>query len=181
MSQSNPLSEKARNQSSIDRIENLPTTLGERKNHFDAGLKEIKRQGLLISGINIIPKLDEIRLGRARPYGGYEYKPPMKDPKQALVFLKANPDWFTADGVYKGGGNIEINATATSSETKLAVYRGTLLEMRMQSRPFRLALSNVENVVQTIAHEIGHHKGHTHQDAAIYNNEYMAVRKYRSK
>ncbi len=173
--------ENARNQSSLDRINNLPKTPAERKRFFDAGLKEIKRQGLLTNGITVVERLDEILIGKQTPYGGYEYQSPTKDPQKALGILKANPKWFAADGVYNGKGVLTIYATATSSGTALAVYSGTLLEMRRRALPFPLRLTSIENVIQTLAHEIGHHKGFNHRDKGIYDAEYLAVKAYRSK
>ena len=41
-------------------------------------------------------------------------------------------------------------------------------------------MNGVENVLQTIAHETGHHLGFGH-DAGMYNREYIAVKTYRSQ
>jgi len=173
--------ENAKNQSSLDRILKLPKTLAERQGYFDTGLAEIKRQKLLSDEIKVVGNMDEILLGTTTPYGGWKYKPPVKDPEKAFAVLKANSKWFAADGIYNGNGVLTIYATATSSDTKLIVYRNTMLDMRLRSLPFRLILTSVENVIQTIAHEIGHHKGLSHSDAGIYDGEYMAVRRYRSR
>jgi hypothetical protein len=176
-----PLPEDAKNQSSIDRIIFLPKALAERKKIFDAGLNEMKRQGLP-SDITIVPRLEEIQLGYINALGQYEYRDTTKDPKRAEAALKANPKWFAADGVYHGKGKISIFATATSANTRLTMVAGSLLEMKYGSdRGFSLVLTSIENVIQTIAHEIAHHHKLGHGDTALYNREFRAIKNYRSR
>lgn len=98
------LPENTKNQSSIDRLLNLPATLAERQRAFDAGLKEAKRQGLVASGVTITPRLNEIKLGYTDAMGRYQYRDSHTDAKHAIAALRANPSWFTADGVYNGNG-----------------------------------------------------------------------------
>lgn len=176
------LPENTKNQSSIDRVLNLPATLAERERFFDAGLKEAKRQGLIPNGVTITPHLDEIKLGYIDAMGRYQYRDSHTNPKHAIAALKANPSWFTADGVYNDNGNITIYATATSSNTRLSIATGGLLQRHLDADlSFTLRLTSIENVLQTIAHELAHHAGYNHADVPLYNKEYLAVKNYRSK
>lgn len=105
-----------------------------------------------------------------------------ENPKRAEAALKANPQWFAADGVYYGKGKISIFATATPANTRLAVVANSLLELKLKSgMGFHLVLTAVENVIQTIAHEVAHHNQLGHGDVALYNSEYLAVKNYRSR
>ncbi|GEM_PF-6095241 len=171
--------EEAANQSSIDRVNNLPDSLEERQAIYNEGLEAAKAQDLNVDETNIVAKLDEIKLGRNLGGGRYDYQS-FTSKSDAVGFLKANPSWFAADGVYHGGGNISIYATATSSGTRLANPSGGMLEARYRANlRFNRTLSGVGNVVQTIAHETGHFKGLSHQDISLYNREYLAVKRYR--
>lgn len=176
------LPENTRNQSSIDRLLNLPVTLAERERAFDAGLKEAKRQGLIASGVTITPRLKEIKLGYIDAVGRYRYRDSHTDLRHAVAALKANPSWFTADGVYNGDGKITIYATATSSNTRLFMAGDSMLQERINARlSFNRRLTSIENVLQTIAHELAHHAGLGHGDVSLYNKEYLAIKTYRSK
>ncbi len=176
------LPDDTRNQSSIDRILHLPGTLAERERIYNEGLKKAKRQGLIGSGVTITPKLSEIKLVFVNPMGRYEYRDSLTDSKRAIAALKANPKWSVADGVYNGNGQITIYSTPTSANTLLTRVAGSLLEERINARlSFNLRLTSIENVLQTIAHELAHHAGHSHADLTLYNNEYSAIRRYRSK
>ena len=176
-----PLPEDAKNQSSIDRVIFLPKTLAERQKIFNTGLNEMKRQGLP-DDITIVPRLEEIQLGYINALGQYEYRDAIKDPKRAEAALKANPKWFAADGVYHGKGKISIFATATSANTRLTVVANSLLELKLNSNMgFHLVLTSIENVIQTIAHEVAHHNKLGHGDVALYNSEFLAIKKYRSR
>lgn len=171
-----------KNQSSIDRVNNLPDSLETRQKIFEQGLKEAKRQGLLEGGIVVTPYLSDIKLGYLDSIHKYQYKDPIQNSARAISALIANPKWFAADGIYLGGGKIAIYATATSKNTKLTIVKGSLLESRLSSGlGFGIALTAIENVVQTIAHEVAHHRGYSHSDTPLYNMEYRAIRSYSSK
>lgn len=89
---------------------------------------------------------------------------------------------FAADGVYHGKGKISIFATATSANTRLTVVANSLLELKLNSgMGFHLVLTAVENVIQTIAHEVAHHNQLGHGDVVLYNSEYLAIKNYRSR
>ena len=173
--------ETAKNQSSIDRVNNLSDSVEERQAIFDEGLNAAKAQDLSVDETNITAKLDEIRLGKQSGNGEYEYRS-FTSKSDAVKFLKANSDWFAADGVYHGSGEISIYATATSSGTLLSSPPGSLLSSRFKfGLSFNRRLTGVENVLQTISHETGHFKGLSHSDLSLYDREYLAVKKYRSR
>ncbi len=173
---------RAKNQSSIDRILNLPESLAERRQIYERGFKEAKRQGILSHDVSVIPRLDEIKLVHRDPMGRYRYRDSIKDSERAIAALKANPTWLVADGVYEGAGKIVIYATATSANTLLIIPSESLLHERFRSDlSFRFRLSDVENVLQTITHEVGHHSGLNHGDASLYNGEYFAIKRYRAQ
>lgn len=175
------LPENSKNQSSIDRVLFLPKTLSEREKIFHLGLNEAMRQKL-VGTTAVTPRLEEIQLCFINSLGQYQYRDTIKDPARAIAALKANPTWFAADGVYHGSGKISIFSTATSANTKLTVVANGLLEIKLNSGlGFALTLTGVENVLQTIAHEVSHHDGLGHGDVALYNNEYIAVKNYRSR
>lgn len=174
--------EEAKNQSSIDRILKLQVSLAERQRVFELGLKEAKRQGIVGNGVTVHPKLDEIKLCYVDSMGRYQYRDSIRDSKRAIAAVKANPTWFTADGVYEGSGSIAIYATATSPDTMLNVVANTHLHRRLGAGlGFGLKLSAVENVLQTIAHEVAHHAGLGHADVSLYNREYTAIKNYRAQ
>lgn len=57
-----------------------------------------------------------------------------------------------------------------------------LLQERMDARlRFNMRRTRVENVLQAIAHELAHHAGFGHGEASLHNEEYLAVKTYRSK
>ena len=172
------IAEETQNQSSIDRINNLSDSSEERQAIFNKGLEGAKAQNLNVDKVKITANLDEIRIGASNGHGGYDFQS-FTSKSEALAHLKANPQSFAADGVYHGGGDISIYATATSSGTRLYAHSGGLLELSIRTRlPFNIRLTGVENVVQTIAHEIGHHRGLDH-GVEIYNAEYLAIRNFR--
>lgn len=176
------LSEEAKNQSSIDRIIKLHASQAERQRVFERGLKEAKRQGIVGNGVTIHPKLEDIKLCYVDSIGRYQYRDSIRDSKRAIAALKANPKWFTADGVYEGNGKIVIYATATSPDTMLNVVANTHLQRHLDAGlRFGLRLTAVENVLQTIAHEVAHHAGFGHADVSLYNREHLAIKKYRAQ
>lgn len=74
-----------------------------------------------------------------------------------------------------------IYGTATSHSTMLTIPVDGLLSKRIKANlPFSRRLTGIENVIQTIAHEIAHHLGLNHADVALYDKEYLAVKRYRS-
>lgn len=95
---------KAKNQSSIDRILNLPASRAQRKQIFERGLKEAHRQGLIGRDVKVIAKLDEIKLFHKDEMGKYQCRDSITDPERAIAALRANPKWGVADGVYEGKG-----------------------------------------------------------------------------
>lgn len=176
------LPEESKNQSSIDRILKLPESSTERRRIFESGLKEARRQGIIDQEVAVDPRLQAIKLCYVDAMGRYQYLDSIKDHKRAIAALKANPNWFTADGVYEGNGNIAIYATATSPNTMLNVVSNTHLHRRLSAGlSFGLRLSAIENVLQTIAHEMAHHSGLHHGDTSLYNKEYSAIKKYRAQ
>lgn len=176
------LPEEAKNQSSIDRILKLQATQAERQRVFERGSKEAKRQGIVDNGVTIHPKLGEIKLCYVDSMGRYQYRDSIRDSKRAIAALKANPKWFTADGVYEGTGNIMIYATATSPDTMLNVVANTHLQRHLDAGlGFGLRLSAVENILQTLAHEVAHRAGFGHADVSLYNREHLAIKKYRAQ
>lgn len=173
--------EEAKNQSSIDRILKL-ASVAERQRVFERGLKEAKRQGIIDNRVTVHPKLEVIKLCYIDSMGRYQYRDSIRDPKRAIAALKANPRWFTADGVYEGSGGIAIYATSTSPGTMLNVVANTHLQRHISAGlSFGLRLSAVENVLQTIAHEVAHHAGLGHADVSLYNKEYSAIKNYRAQ
>ena len=169
--------ERAQNQNSIDRIHNLPDSLEERQAIFNEGLDAAKAQNLIVDDVNIAPRLNEINIAtRNRLTGGHDYQQ-FTSKSDALAFLKANPGSFAADGVYYGNGNVSIYATAVSSGTRLSV--GSLFASYVNSgNYFGPVLTGVENVIQTITHETGHHLGYSHGNS-MYNREFLAIKRYR--
>ncbi len=168
--------EEAANQSSIDRVNNLPDSLEKRQAIYNEGLEATKAQDLNVDQTKITPELKTIHLrNRAGMSENFTSK------AAALEHLNNNPGWFAADGVHYGGGNISIYATATSSGTLLSAPRKSLLATRLKSGlHFNRRLTGVGNIVQTIAHETGHFKGLNHQNISLYNREYLAIKRYRS-
>lgn len=64
----------------------------------------------------------------------------------------------------------------------LNVVANTHLHRHMSAGlSFGLRLSAVENVLQTIAHEVAHHAGLGHADVSLYNKEYSAIKNYRAQ
>lgn len=57
--------------------------------------------------------------------------------------------------------------------------KGSMLHSRIDGMGFNIRLSGIENVVQTIAHEVAHHAGFGHGDVSLYNREYVAIKRYR--
>lgn len=61
--------------------------------------------------------------------------------------------------------------------SQIRIYIGTFA----RALSFGLRLSAVENVLQTIAHEVAHHAGLGHADVSLHNREYSAIKNYRAQ
>lgn len=158
-----------------------PESLDERQVVFEQGLAASRELGLIKEGLTIAARLDTYKVGVRVGEKTWVYGE-LSSQAETLTFLKKNPAWFAVDGVYlEASGTAQIFATATAPGTRLHVPSGGLLVRRLQSGlSFNTRMIGVENVVQTIAHEGGHHLHFSH-DAKIYNREYLAIKRYRAR
>jgi hypothetical protein len=77
---------------------------------------------------------------------------------------------------------VSLSNSMNFTDIRLIVVANSLLELKLNSgMGFQLTLTSTENVIQTIAHEIAHHNDLGHEDVALYNSEYLAIKNYRSR
>ena len=153
----------------------------ERQRIFDEGYQQALELDLIPEGVEVIDSLDTFKVGVRVGKNDWVYGE-FGTREETLAFLTKNPAWFAVDGVYHERSlRVELFATATASGTRLFVPAGGLLSRRLQSGlAFNTSMNGVENVIQTIAHETGHHF-HFNHDTKIYNREYRAVKRYRAR
>ena len=99
----------------------------------------------------------------------------------AIDFLQKNDGWYSVDGTYDGNGGIDIYPTATSPD-RFVLPRSSGPRRRFDfGRPggyAQIDMSGIENVLQTISHEYGHHLGIEHGERML-EHEWQQLRYYR--
>jgi len=164
----------------------LPASLEDRQNIYEEGLSEVERLGFVSNDAKaeLVVKLDTFYL-----LNGSGDNRTFTDSATAIEFLRANPGWRASDGTHRVttktsfwgtktvSHEILIYATATSPGTFLRNV-GDLAAYRAAGNSFIRTMTSVENVIQTISHEAGHHVGLDHNNS-MWNREFDVIRQYR--
>jgi hypothetical protein len=167
------------NESSIKKLENLPE---DPEKVFNKGLSEARKQaGLTLNNVDINFVKDRHLLIKCLDSDCSSYTARTElSVDAAIAFLKDNSDWGIVDGTYSNG-RVKIYPSATAP-THFNFPKGSIPYMRALSRlpgsSYSTQITGIENVIQTLSHETGHHVGLGH-DNHMRTREWKSIQFYR--